>query len=125
MKTFLYLIALLLSLPNLLAGLALAVLEHTFATRNPLLIILNFFEAAFWAVPVAAAALLVLVMAGCFFETRAYAALVALALNAVALTLVLVRVGSPRDAYEGALFLPVAIATIAFGWLAWREFTLR
>ena len=125
MKTFLYLLALLLSLPNLLAGLALAVLGHTFTTRNPLAIVLNFFEAVVWALPVAAALLLILLMAGFFFETRAYAALVALALNAAALTLVLVRVGPPRDLFEVIVFLPLALALVAFSWIAWREFAMR
>lgn len=125
MKTFFYLLGLVLSLPNLLAGLAVAVVEHTFVTLNPLLLILNFFEAVAWGVPVTAALLLLLAMAGCFFETRAYAALLALALNGAALALVLVRVRPPSDGFEALLFAPVALAIVTFAWIAWREFALR
>ena len=124
-KTSLYWLALVLSLPNLLAGLAVAVVEHTFVTLNPLLLILNFFEAVMWGVPVTVGLFLVLAMAGCFFETRAYATVLALALNAVALTLVLVRVRPPADAFEAVLFVPVAVAMGVFAWLAWSEFTTR
>ena len=125
MRTFLYLVGLVLSLPNLLAGLALVVLEHTFTTRNPLLIVLNFFEGVAWALPVAAALIAILLLAGFFYQTRAYASVFAAALNAAALTLVLVRVGAPRDGFEGVLFLPVVIAVGAFAWIAWREFAPR
>lgn len=116
---------LVLSLPNLLAGLAVAVVEHTFVTLNPLLLILNFFEAVAWGVPVTVALLLILAMAGCFFETRAYAALVALALNGAALTLVVVRVRPPADGFEAVLFVPVALAIVTLAWIAWREFGAR
>ena len=125
MKTFLYLLGLVLSLPNLLAGLAVAVVEHTFTTLNPLLLILNFFEAVVWGVPVTAAVLLILAMAGCFSETRGYASVVALVLNAAALTLVLVRVRPPADAFEAVLFVPVLLAIVIFAWIAWREFAAR
>ena len=42
MKGFVYVVALLFSLPNLLAGVASLVLRHTYATLNPLQIVTDF-----------------------------------------------------------------------------------
>lgn len=109
---------LLLSLPNLLAGLALAVVQRTFMTRHPLEIILHFLESVVWGVPVAAGVLLLLLLTGIITESRPYAALGALVLNLAALGLVLWRVGPPADPFEGVFFLPVLFALVGLGWLA-------
>lgn len=111
-------LALVCSLPNLLAGLALGVLRHTFTTRNPLLLMLNFFEGVFWGVPVVAAILIILIMAGCFAETRRYAAIVAMIFNIAALAVVLTVMRGPKDVAEWILFVPLVVALGGFGWIA-------
>ncbi|MFL6529279.1 MAG: hypothetical protein ACJ8LI_11300 [Chthoniobacterales bacterium] len=118
MRIAVFLFALVLSLPNLIAGLALAVLRHTFTTRNPLLLMLNFFEGVVWGVPVTAAIMIILSMAGCFAETRRYAAVIAFLLNIAALVIVLTIMGRPDDAGQLIVFVPLALALIGFGWIA-------
>ena len=125
MRIAVFLFALVLSLPNLLAGLALAVLRHTFTTRNPLLLLLNFFQGVVWGVPVTAALIIILIMAGCFAEMRRYAAAVAIGLNLAALTLIFVRIGPPTEFGQLFVFVPVVLALIGFASIATHEFRDR
>ncbi len=125
MKALFYIVCLLLSLPNLMAGLALLVLQHTFATRNPLQIITDFLFGIVWGLPLAAVIFIVLLVAGFFSATRSYAALSAFVLNAAALVFVLFRIGLPRDFSEEIFFLPVLIALIGFGRITYRGLPLR
>src|SRR6267143_4868546 len=107
MKGLTYVVALLLSLPNLLAGLALLVIKHTFSTRNPLQIITDFLFEVVWGLPLAAALFVLLLVLGIFSRTRPYAALFAFVLNAAALGFVLFRVGLPSDLDQAVFFLPI------------------
>ena len=125
MKALFYIVCLLLSLPNLMAGLALLVLQHTFATRNPLQIITDFLFGIVWGLLLAAVIFIVLRMAGFFSAVRPYAAVSALVLNAAALVLVLFRISLPRDFSEGIFFLLILVALIGFGWITHRGFALR
>ena len=125
MKASFYIVCLLLSLPNLMAGLALLVLQHTFATRNPLQIITDFLFGIVWGLPLAAVIFIVLLVAGFFSAARPYAALSAFVLNAAALVLVLFRISLPRAFSEGIFFLPIVVALIGFGWITYRGFALR
>ena len=123
MKALFHTICLILSLPNLLLGLALAVLQRTFVTRNPLQIVTDFLESVIWGLPAAAIVLLALLIAGLFSVTRPYAALCGAVLNLAALTLVLVRIRPPADLYEAVLFLPVSVALIGLLWIAYYDLT--
>lgn len=118
MKTFLYLAALVLSLPNLLVGTASLVLRHTFATRNPLQIVTDFLFQVVWGIPLAAGLFLVLLVLGCFARTRPYAALFAIVLNIAALGFVIGIFGLPHDFEEAIAFVPVALALVAFAWIS-------
>jgi hypothetical protein len=118
LKALLFVICLVLSLPNLIAGLALAVVHRTFMTRNVLDIVLHFFQSVLWGIPIAAAVLLILLVTGIITESRPYAALCALLLNLIALGLVLFRIGSPEDLSQAAFFLPVLLAIVGFSWIA-------
>ena len=118
MKALLFVVFLVLSLPNLLAGMALAVVERTFMSRHPLEIILHFLESVVWGVPVAAGVLLLLLLAGIITDSRPYAAVCALLLNVVALALVLWRLGPPPNMSQGVVFIPLLIALGGFGWIA-------
>jgi ABC-type amino acid transport system permease subunit len=122
MKGLFYVIALVLSLPNLLAGVALLVIKHTFSTRDPLQIITDFLFEIVWGLPLAGFLFLVLLVLGFFARTRAHAAMFAFILNAAALGLVLFRVGLPSDFYEAVLFVPIFLALIGFAWIAYRVF---
>jgi len=122
MKALFYSICVVLSLPNLLLGLAIAVLQHTFVSRNPFKILLQFLEAVVWGIPAAALVVLALLVAGFFSASQRYGAFLSILLNATALTLVFVRIGSPRDLWEAALFVPVLIALTGFGWIAFFGF---
>ena len=51
MKGSIYVVSLLLSLPDLLAGVTLLVIRHTFSTRNPLQIITDFLFEIVWGLP--------------------------------------------------------------------------
>jgi hypothetical protein len=120
MKGLVYVIALVLSLPNLIVGLALLVLKHTFATRDPLQIVTDFVFQIVWGLPLAAGLFLVLLILGFFATTRAHAALFAFVLNAAALGLVLYCVGLPSDFEQRLFFLPIVLALVGFGWIGCR-----
>jgi hypothetical protein len=122
MKGLLYIVALLLSLPNLIAGTASLVLKHSFATRNPLQIVTDFLFQVVWGLPLAAVLFLVLLVLGIVARTRPYAALFAFVLNIVALGFVLRVFGLPHDSEEAAFFLPLLLALIGFAWIAYRVF---
>ncbi len=118
-----YLVALLLSLPNLIAGTAALVLRHTFATRSPLQIIDAFFFQVGWGLPLAAVLFLVLLVLGMVARTRPYAALFAFVLNVTALALVISLLGLPPGLNEAVFFIPVLLALIGFAWIALPIFT--
>ena len=122
MKALLYVVCLLLSLPNLIAGIALLVVRHTFSTRNPLQILTDFLFEVVWGLPLAGSLFLVLLVLGFFAVTRAHAAMFTFILNAAALGFVLSRVGLPSDSYEAVFFIPIALALIGFAWLAYPVF---
>jgi len=118
MKALLYVVFLLLSLPNLLAGLAFLVLKHTFSTRDFFQIINDFLFEIVWGLPLAAGLLLVLLVLGIPAKTRPYAALFCFVLNTTALVFVLSRLGVPHVLDETIFYLPVSLALIGFAWLA-------
>src|SRR5439155_22852321 len=95
MKGFFYVVSLLLSLPNLIAGTTSLVLKHSFATRNPLQIVTDFLFQVVWGLPLAAFLFLILLVFGIVVRTRPYAALFALVLNFVVLVLLLLGFGLP------------------------------
>ena len=70
MKGFCYVVSLLLSLPNLIAGTASLVLRHSFATRHPLQIVTKFLFQVVWGSPLAAIVFLVLLVLGIIARTR-------------------------------------------------------
>lgn len=118
----LFIVSLVLSLPNLVIGLALLVVQHTFSTRDLLQMVIDFLFGVTWGIPVAALVLIVLLLAGCISETRSYAAVVALVLNLAALILVLIKGGGPRDFGQAVFFLPIFLVLIGLAWLAYRGF---
>ena len=118
MKGLFYVVSLLLSSPNLIAGTASLLLKHTFATRNPLQIITDFLFQVVWGLPLAALLFVLLFVLGIVSRTRPYAALFALVLNITALALVLSIFGLPHDFEQAMFFLPVLLAMIGFAWLA-------
>src|SRR5258708_6076953 len=118
MKGLAYGVALVLSLPNLIAGTASLVLRHTFATRNPLQIVTDFLFQVVWGLPLAAVLFLVLLVLGIVARTRPYAALFAFVLNIAALGLVIAVFGLPHDFEQAIFFLPVLLALIGFAWSA-------
>jgi hypothetical protein len=122
MKGLFYVVSLVLSLPNLLAGVALLVIKHTFSTRDPLQIVTDFLFEIVWGLPLAGFLFLVLLVLGFFARPRAHAALFAFILNAAALGLVVSRVGRPRDFDEAVFFVPIFLALIGFAWIAYRVF---
>jgi len=103
MKGLLYVAALLLSAPNLIAGTASLLLKHTFATRNPLQIVTDFLFQVVWGLPLAAGLFLVLLVLGIVARTRAYAAVFAFVLNITALGFVLHVFGLSHD-FDQAVF---------------------
>ena len=121
MKAVIFVVCLVLSLPNLLAGFALLVVQRTFRTRDILDIVLHFFQSILWGVPIAAGVLLLLLLAGIITESRPYAALCSLLLNLVALGLVVFRMGPLQDASQAIFFLPVLLALAGFGWIAFAR----
>ncbi len=125
MKGLVYVVALLLSLPNLIAGMALVVIKHTFSTRDPLQIIDDFLFGIVWGLPLAGFLFLLLLVLGFFATTRAHAAVFAFILNAVALGFVFYRVGLPNDFDQAVFFIPVLLALIGFAWVATPIFTPR
>src|SRR5438093_12615161 len=88
MKGLLYVVALLLSLPNLLAGTASLVLKHTFATRNTLQIMTDFLFQVVWGLHLAALLFFVLLLHGILERTRLYTALFAHVLTVTELAFV-------------------------------------
>lgn len=122
MKGFWYVVFLLLSLPNLIAGTASLVLKHTFATRNPLQIMTDFLFQVVWGLPLAGLLFLLLLVFGILSNTRPHTALFAFVLNMVALALVLSIFGLPHDFDEGIFFLPIILALIGFAWIAYPVF---
>ena len=103
MKGLLYVVALLFSLPNLLAGTASLVLKHTFATRSPLQIMTDFLFQVVWGLPLAALLFFVLLVLGIVERTRPYTALFAFVLNVTALAFVISVFGLPHDRLRDAL----------------------
>jgi hypothetical protein len=122
MKALFYIVCLLLLLPNLVVGLALLVLRHTFSTRNPLQMMFDFLVGVIWGPPLAALIIIVLLVAGCISATRTYAAILAFALNTAALTLVLIKIGGPSNFEEALFFLPIVLALSGFAWITYRGF---
>ena len=118
MKGLFYVIALLFSAPNLIAGTACLVLRHTFAATNPLQLVTDFLFQVVWGVPLAAALFLVLLVLGLIARTRPYAALFSFILNATGLGFVLNRFGFPHGFDTAIYFLPLLLAQIGLGWLA-------
>jgi len=117
MKGLFYVIALLLSLPNLIAGTACVVLRHTFATLHPLQMVTDFLFQVVWGLPLAGLLFVILLVLGIVAKTRPYAALLALILNIVALGLVLMVFGTPHDFDQAIFFLPLLLALIGFAWI--------
>jgi hypothetical protein len=97
MKLLFYVVSLLLSLPNLIAGTAVLLLRHTFSTRRPLQIITDFLFEVVWGLPLAGLLFLLLFVAGFFSAVRPHAAIFGFVLNATALGFVLFHVGFPTD----------------------------
>ena len=122
MKMLLFIVSLLLSLPNLIAGLAVFLLGKTFSGRDVFEVLDVFFGGLLHGTPIAAGVIIVLLLAGCITETRPYAAVVAFALNVAALTIVLVQTGIPTDPSHGVFFLPILLALIGFAWIAYKGF---
>jgi hypothetical protein len=118
MTRFVYIVALVLSAPNLIAGTASLLLKHTFATRNPLQIVTDFLFQVVYGLPLAAGLFLVLLVLGIITKTRPYAALLALVLNITALGFVLHVFGLPHDFEEALFFLPLILALMGFAWSA-------
>jgi hypothetical protein len=125
MKPGLYVICLLLSLPNLIAGVASLILRHTFATRNPLQIVTDFLFQVVWGLPLAGSLFVLLLIFGILAYTRPYAAMFAFVLNVTALALFLSRFGLPRDPGKGIVFVPVAMALIGFAFIVYSDFKQR
>ena len=125
LKSAAYVICLACSLPNLIAGFALAVLQRTFVSRNPLKIVTNLLDSVVWGIPAAALVLLGLLVAGLFAIARPYAALCALVLNVAALAVAIIRAGAPANLSEGVFFLPVAFALTGFALIAYRDLNER
>ena len=125
MKMLIYIVSLVLSLPNLIAGLAVFLLGKTFSGRDVFEVLDIFFGGLFHGIPIAAGVIIVLLLAGCITETRPYAAVVAFALNVAALAVVLVRVAVPTDLSQGVFFLPVLLALFGFAWIAYKGLARR
>ena len=115
MKGLLYVAALLLSLPNLIAGTASLLLKHTFATRNPFQIMTDFLFQVVWGLPLAALLFFVLLVLGIVERTRPY----------TALAFVISVFGLPHDFDQAVFFIPVLQALIGFAWVALPIFTQR
>jgi hypothetical protein len=120
MKMLLFIVSLLLSLPNLIAGLAVFLLGKTFSGRDVFEALDFFFGGLLHGTPIAAGVIIVLLVTGCITETRPYAAVAAFALNVAALAVVLVRVAVPTDLSQGVFFLPVVLALLGFAWIAYK-----
>src|ERR1700720_2306615 len=117
MKGLFYVVFLLFSLPNVIAGVALLVVKHTFTTREPLQIINDFLFEVVWGLPLATLLFVLLLVFGIPAKTRSYTAMFAFVLNVAALVFVLSRVGLPSGFDQGVFFLPVLLALIGFAWI--------
>jgi hypothetical protein len=122
MKPALYVICLLLALPNSIAGVACLILRHTFATHNPLQMIFDFLFQVVWGLPLSAALFVLLLIFGFISNTRPYAAMFAFVLNVTALVLFLSRFGFPSNPAKGIVFLPVVMTLIGFAWIGYPLF---
>jgi hypothetical protein len=120
MKMLLYIVALLLSLPNLIAGLAVFIFGKTLSSPDLFQMLDVFFSGLFRDTPVTAGVIFVLLVAGCITESRPYAAICAFALNVAALTIVIAQTGAPTDLSHGIVFLPLLLALIGFTWIAYQ-----
>lgn len=120
MKMLLFIVSLMLSLLNLIAGLAILLLGKVIASHGVLEVLDAIFNGLLPDTPWAAVGIVVLLLLGCITETRPYAAIVAFALNAAALVLVLVHTGFPTDLGQGLIFLPVLLALTGFAWIAYN-----
>lgn len=118
MKGLLYAAALLLSLPNLIAGTASLLLKHAFATRSLLQIVTDFLFQVVWGFPLAAFLFFVLLVLGMIPRTQPYTALFAFVLNVTALGFVISVFGLPPDFDQAVFFIPVLLALIGFAWVA-------
>lgn len=125
MKALCYVAFLVLSLPNLIAGMALLILKHTFSTRDPFQIITDFLFEVVWGLPIAALLFVLLLIFGILSDTRPYAALFAFVLNIAALVFVVSRFGLPNDFDQAVFFLPILLALIGFAWIAYPCFAPR
>jgi vacuolar-type H+-ATPase subunit I/STV1 len=125
MKALFYVVFLVLSLPNLIVGLALLVLRHTFATWQPLEIVTSFLFQIVWGLPIAALLFVLLLIFGILSDTRPYAALFAFVLNTAALAFVLSRVGLPSHFDQALFFFPILLALVGFAWIAYPCFAPR
>jgi hypothetical protein len=123
MKMFLYIVALLLSLPNLIAGLAVFLFGKTLSSPDLFQMLDVLFSGLFRDTPVTAGVIFVLLVAGCITETRPYAAIGAFALNVAALAIVISGTGVPTDLSHGIVFLPILLALIGFAWIAYQGLT--
>jgi len=121
----LFIVALALSLPNLVAGAALLLIGPTFAGRSLFQILDDFFSRLYGGAPIAAGALIVLLLAGCITETRPYAAVCVFALNVAALFLVLTQTGAPNDLSHAVIFAPALLALGLFAWLGYVGFARK
>jgi hypothetical protein len=125
MKGLLYVAAVLLSLPNLIAGTASLLLKHTVATRNPLQIVADFLFQVVWGLLLAALLFFVLLVLGLVERTRPYAALFAFVLNVTALAFVISVFGLPHNFDQALFFIPLLLALIGFTWVVLPIFTQR
>ena len=125
MKALFYVVFLLLSLPNFVAGVALLVLKHTFSTRDPLQIITDFLFEVVWGLPIAALLFVLLLIFGILSDTQPHTALFAFVLNIAALAFVLSRIGLPGDFDQVVFFFPILLALVGFAWLAYACFAPR
>ena len=125
MKAVFYVVVLVLSLPNLIAGVGLLLLKHTFSSHDPLQILTDFLFEVVWGLPLAGALFVLLLIFGILSNTRPYTAMFAFVLNAAALAFVLSRFGFPGNFDEAFFFLPVLLALIGLAWLAYPCFTPR
>jgi hypothetical protein len=116
-KALVFVVCLVLSLPNFLVGLALLVVQRTFSADDILDFVLYFLQSINWGVPIASGVVLILFIAGLIAVARPFAALCALLLNVGALAAVLYRMGLPPDLSTGVWFLPALLAVGGFVWI--------
>ncbi len=118
MKAVIFVVCLLLSLPNLLAGFALLVVQRTLSAGDIFDLIVYFVQSVYWGVLAAVVVLLALLIAGVIGRSRPVAAVCALLLNMAALAAVLYRIGLPPDVGTGVVFLPALLGIGGFVWIS-------